>query len=91
MENNIKERQIRISQENNIGVTIVVREEEMNEHKVFIVNNEELGVADFGDTLDEAISNFRKSLQLYLETYPEKKKILVEKQDSPLLVSRIFL
>ncbi len=87
----MEEKQITISKVDNVGVTIVVREEDMDKHKVFVVNNEELGVADFGDTLDEAIQNFRKSLQLYLETYPEKKDILVEKQDSPLLVSRIFL
>lgn len=87
----MEEKQITISKTDNVGVTIVVREEEMNGNKVFIVNNEELGVADFGDTLDEAISNFRRSLQLYLETYPEKKNILIEKQDSPLLVSRISL
>ncbi len=87
----MEEKRIKISRTDNVGVTIVVREENMDDHKVFIVNNEELGVADFGDTLDEAISNFRKSLQLYLETYPEKKSILIENQDSPLLVSRIFL
>ncbi len=87
----MEEKQITINKVDNLGVTIVVREENMDDHKVFIVNNEELGVADFGDTLDEAIHNFRKSLQLYLETYPEKKSILIEKQDSPLLVSRIFL
>ena len=87
----MEEKQITISKADNVGVTIVVREENMDEHKVFIVNNEELGVADFGDTLDEAIQNFKKSLQLYLETYPEKRSILIEKQDSPLLVSRIFL
>ena len=87
----MEEKQITLNKTDNVGVTIVVREENMDNHKVFIVNNEELGVADFGDTLDEAIQNFRKSLQLYLETYPEKKNILIEKQDSPLLVSRIFL
>lgn len=59
--------------ENNIGLNIIVREEKMEEKKVFIVNNEELGVADFGDTLDEAIENFRKSARLYLEAYPEKR------------------
>lgn len=76
--------------ENNLSVNIVVREEKMDDKKVFIVNNEELGVADFGDTLDEAIENFRKSMQLYLETYPEKKELL-KTEESPLLVSRIFL
>ena len=57
-------------------VNIVVREESMDRKKVFIVNNEDLGVADFGDSLDEAIENFKKSMKLYLETYPEKKELL---------------
>ena len=76
--------------ENGVMVNIVVREEKMDEKKVFIVNNEDLGVADFGDTLDEALENFRKSMKLYLEAYPEKKELLI-KEETPLLVSRIFI
>jgi predicted RNase H-like HicB family nuclease len=73
-----------------ISLNIAVREEQMEDKKVFIVNNEELGVADFGDTLDQAIENFKKAAKLYLEAYPEKKKELVKKEQ-PILVSRIFL
>ncbi len=73
-----------------LSINISVREERMGKKKVFVVNNEEIGVADFGDTLDEAISNFKKSLKLYLEAYPEKKKIFV-REEEPVLVSRIFL
>ena len=51
--------------ENKISVNIVVREEEMDNGKVFIVNNEDLGIADFGNTLDEAIENFQ-GLKFYL-------------------------
>lgn len=72
-------------------MNIIVREEEMEDKKVFIINNEELGVADFGNTLDEAIENFRKSVNLYLDTYPEKKQMLIKEEKQPLLVSRIFL
>ena len=49
---------------NEISLNIVVREENENGKKIFIVNNDELGVADFGDTLDEAINNFKKSAAL---------------------------
>lgn len=79
-----------IDKKENISVNIVVREELMGKKKVVIVNNDELGIADFGDTLDEAINNFRKAMKMYLETYPEKKHILL-KEKEPLLVSRIFL
>ena len=76
--------------EKEIGLNIIVREEEENGKKVFIVNNEELGVADFGDTLDEAMENFKKSMCLYLEAYPEKRMLLI-RREKPLFVSRIFI
>jgi len=76
--------------EKELGLNIIVREEDEDGKKIFIVNNEELGVADFGDSLDEAINNFKKSVQLYLETYPEKRSILIRKE-KPLFVSRIFI
>lgn len=79
-----------VGYENKISISIAVRTEKLGNKKVFIVNNEDLGIADFGDTLEEAISNFRKSARLYLDTYPSRKKELV-KQKSPVLVSRIFL
>ncbi len=75
----------------NLSVNISVREEKMNKKKVFIVNNEEVGVADFGDTLEKAINNFRKSLKMYLDAYPEKKKFFIAEKREPVLVSRIFL
>jgi predicted RNase H-like HicB family nuclease len=74
-----------------LSVNISVREESMDNKKVFIINNEETGVADFGDTLEQAIDNFRKSLRLYLETYPEKRKLLINEEKSPVFVSRILL
>ena len=75
----------------NIPINIIVREEDLDGKKVFIVNNEDLGVSDFGDTLKEATENFKKSMKLYLETYPEKKKMLIKEQKEPLMISRILL
>ena len=77
--------------EEKISINILVREEQMEDKKVFIVNNEELGVSDFGDTLDEAIENFRKSINMYLEEYPEKKNLLIKQEENPVLVSKISL
>ena len=42
-----------------LSLNIVVREEKEDGKKVVIVNNEELGIADFGENLDEAIFNFK--------------------------------
>ena len=77
--------------ENKLSINILVREEEMDGEKVIIVNNEETGISDFGDTLDEAISNFRKSMSMFLEEYPEKRELLIQKENKPLLISKIFL
>jgi predicted RNase H-like HicB family nuclease len=74
----------------NLSINISVREEKQGKKKLFIVNNEELGVADFGESLEEAIDNFKKAVRLYLDAYPEKRKLLV-KEENPVLVSRIFL
>ncbi len=74
-----------------ISINILVREEEMEGKKVFIINNEDLGVSDFGNTLEQAISNFRKSVNLYLDVYPDKKSCLIRMEKEPLLVSKIFL
>jgi len=75
----------------NLSVNISVREEKTGGKRVFIVNNEETGVADFGDTLDEAIENFKKSLRLFLEAYPEKKEIFIEGAKEPIFISRILI
>jgi len=74
-----------------LSVNILVREEKMEDKKVFIVNNEDTGVADFGDTLDEAIENFKKSLRLYFEAYPQKKELFIEGTKEPILISRILV
>jgi len=74
-----------------LSVNIAVREEQMEDKKVFIVNNEELGVSDFGDTLDEALENFKKAVKLYLDAYPEKREVLVRERTRPILVSRILV
>jgi hypothetical protein len=78
-----------VDSEHGLSLNIVVREEKEDGKKLVIVNNEELGIADFGENLDEAILNFKKSAREYLEVYPEKKKLL--REENPLLISRIFL
>ena len=50
--------------------------------------NQIYNIDDDGN-LDEAILNFKKSAREYLEVYPERKGLL--KEETPLLISRIFL
>lgn len=68
--------------EEKLGVNIAIREEKMDDKTVFIVNNEDTGIADFGDTLEEAIGNFKKALELFLDTYPEKKELLTREESN---------
>ena len=74
-----------------LSVNITVREDKLEDKKVFIINNEETGVADFGDTLDEAMQNFKISFKGYLDAYPEKKELLKEEEKQPILVSRVLI
>jgi len=76
--------------EEKLSVTITVREEELEGKKVIIVSNEETGIADFGDNLEQAVNNFKKSLNMYFEAYPEKRELLIGNEE-PVLVSKIFL
>lgn len=77
--------------EESFSVNITVREDKLEDRKVFVVNNEDTGIADFGDTLDEAIQNFKTSLREYLKVYPEKRNLLIEEQKEPILVSRVLI
>ncbi len=77
--------------EEKLGVNIVIRTEKMDDKTIFIINNEETGVADFGDSLEESIGNFKKSLTLYLDAYPEKRNLFVKEEVNPLMVSRILI
>ena len=75
-----------------IDINVIVREEKEGNKKIFVVNNDELGIADFGDTLDNALCNFKKSAKLFLDAYPEKKQSLIVKEsETPPLITRILI
>ena len=74
--------EVYVIMEEKINLNVVIREEKEGGRTIFIVSNEEMGIADFGDTLDEAIENFRKSANLYLETYPEKKTAIIQEEST---------
>lgn len=66
-----------------------MHEEEMNGKRVFVADCSELGISDFGDTLDESLDNLRNAIQLLIVEAPEKRALL-EKPEQ-LLVTRLFL
>jgi predicted RNase H-like HicB family nuclease len=75
--------------EKELSCGVSVHEEEMEGKKVFVAECVELGISDFGESLDEALNNLKNGINLLIEEAPEKK-ILLEKEE-PTLVTRIFL
>ncbi len=61
----------------------------MNGKKIFVAECVELGISDFGGSLDESLKNLKKAINLLLEEAPEKRKLL--ENEEPTLITRIFL
>lgn len=78
-----------IFMEEKITFSAILHEEELEGKNVFVANCVELGVSDFGDTVDESLSNLKKGISLLLEEVPEKRELL--KKEEPVLVTRVFL
>ncbi len=62
--------------ENQLSCGVSMHEEELEGKKVFVAECVELGINDFGDSVDEALSNLKKGINLFLEEAPEKKNFL---------------
>ncbi len=75
--------------ENKLSCGVSIHEEEMDGKKVFVVECAELGISDFGKTVDEALNNLKNAISLFLEETPEKK-VLLETQ-KPVMVTRLLL
>ena len=75
--------------EEKITFSAILHEEDLDGRNVFVANCVELGVSDFGDTVDESLNNLRKGISLLLEEAPEKKELLVKEE--PVLITRVLL
>lgn len=75
--------------EKEISFSAVLHEEELDGKSVFVADCVELGVSDFGDSVDESLNNLKKGISLLLEEAPEKKVLLWKKE--PVLVTRVAL
>ncbi len=75
--------------EREVSFSVVLHEEELDGKSVFVADCVELGVSDFGDSIDESIDNLKKGISLLLEEAPEKKVLLRKKE--PVLVTRVAL
>ncbi len=75
--------------ENKISFSVTLHEEDLDNKRVFVADCMELGVSDFGNSIDEAISNLKSGVSLLLEEAPEKRQLLIK--ENPVMVTRIFL
>jgi len=75
--------------ESKLSCSVSLHEEMLEEKKVFVADCIELGISDFGESVDEALANLKQAVYLVLEEAPEKKELL--EKEEPLLVTRLFL
>jgi len=68
---------------------VSIHEEELEGKKVYVAECAELGISDFGESIDETLNNLKEAINLVLEEAPEKAELL-ENQE-PLLITRLFL
>jgi len=75
--------------EKEISFSAVLHEEELDGNNVFVADCVELGVSDFGNSVDESLDNLKRGISLLLEEAPEKKVLLRKKE--PILITRVVL
>ena len=59
-----------------LNYRIIVEKEKQKKGHLFVAYVPSLGISDFGKTVDEASSNVKKAIQLYIESLIELKKII---------------
>jgi len=75
--------------ENKLSCGVSIHEEIMDGKRVFVAECVELGVSDFGESIDEALNNLKKGISLLLQEAPEKKTLL--EKEKPIFITRLFL
>ena len=75
--------------EGQLTFSVTLHEEELEGRNVFVADCIELGISDFGDSIDEVIDNLKNSITLLLEEAPEKKRLL--QRNEPVLITRVAL
>jgi predicted RNase H-like HicB family nuclease len=61
----------------------------MDGKDVYVARCEELGISDFGESVEEALKNLKTALNLLFECAPEKRMLL--QKEKPVLMTRMFL
>ena len=75
--------------EQKLSFSVSIHEEILEEKKVFVAECIELGISDFGDSLDDALNNLKTAINLLLEESPEKRELL--ESEEPVFITRLIL
>jgi len=68
---------------------IVINEERINKKKIFVVHCLNLGITSQGKTIEDAVSNIKDAIKLYLEENPSE---MPNSEDlMPPMATRIFI
>lgn len=57
-----------------LNYRIVVEKEKQGKKVVYVAFAPSLGISDFGETTDQAVSNLEKAMKLYIDTLIELKQ-----------------
>lgn len=57
-----------------LNYRIIIEKEKQRKGYVYVAQVPTLGISDFGKTIDEASTNVKKAIQLYIETLIDLKK-----------------
>ncbi len=59
-----------------LNYRIIIEKEQQKKGYVYVAHVPSLGISDFGKTVDQASSNVKKAIQLYIESLIELKKLI---------------
>jgi len=81
--------EVGLEMKDQLSCNVSIITERMGRKVVYLARCEELGISDFGDTIEEALKHLKTSLSLLIKYDSSKAEPLKKKQ--PLLTTRLFL
>jgi len=78
--------------EEKTGINVVIEKETKNSETIFIASSPDVNVFAEGRDIDEARNKFIEGATHHFQTFPEEKKLLMEKEKFEMpMIQRIFL
>ncbi len=77
---------------NKIGINIVIEREKKDSEVIFIASSPDVNVFAEGKDIDEVRKKFIEGVKHHLETFPEERELLSEKENFEMpMIQKIFL